>query len=70
MWQVVEDALEQGHGVKLILPPPIRGKLTPRGPREGISTTSLALCAILEARAREAAQHPWWEENPDVFSGL
>lgn len=70
MSTAIEEAVKAGHEVRLIPPPPLRGKLTPKGPNEGISTRNRELHAILVEKAQQAAEHPWWEENPDVFDGL
>jgi hypothetical protein len=72
MWTAVEEIRKAAPlaVIKLVPPPPLRGRHTPRGPNEGVSTTKPDLQLILDQNARVAAEHSWWEENPDVFSNL
>jgi hypothetical protein len=68
--EMLKAAHQHGIEIRLIPDKPIPGKLTPRGPDEGCSTTNKKLAGELDELARAAYTHPWWEENPDVFAGL
>lgn len=72
MWTFVEEIREAAPNaaIKLVPPPPLRGRHTPRGPNEGCSTTKADLQVTLDMNARAAAEHSWWEENPNVFRDL
>jgi hypothetical protein len=61
---------EHDTNVSLVTYLPIPSRNTPRGPDEGCTTTNPELQAILDQKAAEAANHPWWEENPGVFTDL
>ena len=68
--EMLRASQNQGTEIRLIPDKPIPGKLTRRGPNEGMSTTKPALQAKLVENTHAAANHPWWDENPDVFDGL
>ena len=68
--EMLRASQKYGTEIRLIPDKPLPGKLTPRGPDEGISTTKPALQAILDQQAYTSANHPWWGEHPDVFKGM
>jgi hypothetical protein len=68
--EMLKASEKYGTEIRLIPDKPIPGKLTPRGPNEGCSTTNVALQSQLDELATRAAEHTWWEENLDAFDGL
>lgn len=45
-------------------PRPLHGAYSPAGPDVGRSTTMPEVAGDLARRAREAAEHPWWQAYP------
>lgn len=68
--ELLRVAQTYGSEVRLIPDKPIPSRRTPRGPDEGCSTTSLELQAHLDRKAAEAADDPWWEDNPDALADV